>query len=92
MIGAPTAAAEPSISMFTHAAIQALHDAIAHEPDPQDKQTLGQALQLVLRVQAKNAQQAQQQQAGPQQAQQQAGPPAQPAGGGMALLQRLLGQ
>ena len=52
--------------MYTQAAIQALHDAIAHEPDPADKQALGQALQLVLRIQAKNA--SQQQQGGPGQA------------------------
>lgn len=45
------------VSMYTQAAIQALHDAIAHEPDADDKLTLTKALQAVLQVQAKNAQQ-----------------------------------
>ncbi len=75
MIGAPTAAAVggppqagqgPPVTMYTSAAIQALHDAIAHEPDPQDKQVLSQCLQNVLRIQAKNMQQ--QQASGPGQA------------------------
>ena len=48
------------VTMYTQAALQALHDAIAHEPDPADKQALAQALQLVLRVQAKNMNQQQQ--------------------------------
>ena len=47
------------VSMYTQAAIQALHDAIAHEPDADDKLTLTKALQAVLQVQAKNAQQEQ---------------------------------
>jgi hypothetical protein len=46
--------------MYTQAAIQALHDAIAHEPDPADKAVLGQCLQQILKVQAKNSAQAQQ--------------------------------
>lgn len=62
MIGAPTAAAQggPPVTMYTQAAAQALHDAIAHEPDPADKQALSQCLQIVLKVQAKNAAQQQQ--------------------------------
>ena len=44
------------VSMYTQAAIQALHDAIAHEPDAEDKLNLTKALQTVLQVQAKNAQ------------------------------------
>lgn len=61
MIGAPTASAQDApVTMYTQAAIQALHDAIAHEPDAADKQALGQALQLVLRIQAKNTAQQQQ--------------------------------
>ena len=78
---APTAAAQqgPPVTMYTQAALQALHDAIAHEPDPQDKQALSQALQLVLRVQAKNMQQGQG--GGPGQAQGPQGPPAGPRPG-----------
>jgi hypothetical protein len=52
--------------MYTQAAIQALHDGIAHEEDPEDKVALSKALQIVLQVQQKNA--ASQQQGGPQQA------------------------
>lgn len=37
-------------------AIQATHDAIAHEADPADKQTLAQCLQNMLKVQAQHAQ------------------------------------
>ena len=54
------------VSMYTQAAIQALHDAIAHEPDAADKAVLGQCLTQILKVQAKNAA-AQQGQAGPPQ-------------------------
>lgn len=54
------------VTMYTQAAIQALHDAIAHEPDPEDKAVLAQCLQQILKVQAKNA--ASQQQSGPGQA------------------------
>ena len=46
-------------------AIQALHAAIAEHPDPAAKQTLTQCLQNMLRVQAQDMQQ---QQAGPGQA------------------------
>jgi hypothetical protein len=69
LIQAPQASAQggPPITMYTQAAIQALHDAIAHEPDPADKAVLGQCLQNILRIQAKNMQQ-QQQQSGPGQA------------------------
>jgi hypothetical protein len=66
VIQAPQANTQPPVTMYTQAAIQALHDAIAHEPDPADKQVLGQCLQNVLRIQAKNMQQ--QQQPGPGQA------------------------
>jgi len=44
------------VTMYTQAAIQALHDAIAHEPDAADKAVLAQCLQQILKVQAKNAQ------------------------------------
>jgi hypothetical protein len=45
----------PPVTMYTQAAIQALHDAIAHEPDAEDKAALAQCLQQILKVQAKNA-------------------------------------
>lgn len=55
------------VTMYTSAAIQALHDGIAHEDDPADKLALSKALQIVLAVQQKNASQ-QQPQGGPAQA------------------------
>lgn len=54
-----------SVTMYTQAAAQALHDAIAHEQDADDKLALSKALQVVLQVQQKNATQ---QQGGPAQA------------------------
>ena len=54
------------VTMYTQAAIQALHDSIAHEQDPNHKLILSKALQLVLGVQ-NDAHQAQAQ-SGPQQA------------------------
>lgn len=38
-----------------HAAISSLHAAIAAEPEPEDKASLGSALQTLLKVQSKNA-------------------------------------
>lgn len=57
--------------------IQSLHAAIAAEPDPEDKATLGQCLTQMMKVQAKNM--AQEQQEGGGQAQQ--APPAAPPDG-----------
>ena len=62
--GAP----EGPVTMYTQAAIQALHDAIAHEPDPENKQIIATCLQQLLKVQAKEAAAQQQSQGGPQQA------------------------
>jgi uncharacterized protein HemY len=55
-------------------AIQSLHAAIASEPDPEDKAALGQCLTQMMKVQAKNMAQDQQ-----QGGQQQQGPPDQGA-------------
>jgi hypothetical protein len=52
--GGPPQGGGPPVTMYTQAAIQALHDAIANEPDAEDKQALSQALQIVLKIQAKN--------------------------------------
>lgn len=62
-----TPPAHGPVTMYTSAAIQALHDSIAHENDPADKLALAKALQIVLAVQQKNSQQ-QPQGGGPAQA------------------------
>jgi len=47
------------ISDALRVAIEALHQAIADEPDPEDKATLTQCLQHAMKVQAKNMVEAQ---------------------------------
>ena len=54
-------------SMFLSAAIQALHDAVAHDPDPQAKDVISTCLSNLLALQNKKAQ-AQQGPSGPTQA------------------------
>lgn len=48
-------------------AIQSLHEAIAIEPEPQDKAVIAQCLQNLLRLQAKNMMEARQAPQGPPQ-------------------------
>ena len=71
------------ISSTLRAAIEALHQAIADEPDPEDKAALTQCLQQMLKVQAKNLAEGQ---GGPEQ--QGAG---NPPGRRTALMQTLAG-
>jgi hypothetical protein len=81
-------------SDFLLSAIQATHDAIAHEPNPADKQTLSVCLQNMLKIQAAHHQpQAGGQAGGPPQGM--GSPPAGPQTPGdprMAMMAALTGR
>jgi hypothetical protein len=74
-----------AISDSLRSAIEALHQAIADEPQPEDKAALTQCLQQMLKVQAKNIAEGDY---GPQQQQ---GPQGNPPGRRTALMQQLAG-
>jgi hypothetical protein len=73
-----------AISDSLRSAIEALHQAIADEPQPEDKAALTQCLQQMLKVQAKNIAEGDY---GPQQQGAQGNPP----GRRTALMQQLAG-